>query len=293
LTDGKFAWGLGVMKLDAYDISRIDIFYIRFLEHHIWEMCYGGHVLMRVEYGTPKLSRPLISEAQFLSTFHVLFSSVDVRVSKTYYDLALTACQQRHGTILIISEQASNEAHRLENQATLVEPFLLKEEILKTVTAIDGAVILDLHGMCHAIGVILDGIATENGKAGRGARYNSCIRYVDFAEERGIPCLALIVSEDGTVELIPDLPRRISRMDYSKHVKILDEVLNTDFIVKEKISFMEWLDRHRFYHNKEISEKINLFVKIYNSKRKEQGYMGIIYSEFMPNSKMTDRFFID
>ncbi len=38
---------------------------------------------------------------------------------------------------------------------TVVEPFALTPELIKLVTAIDGAI---LDGTCHAIGVILDGL---------------------------------------------------------------------------------------------------------------------------------------
>jgi hypothetical protein len=48
---------------------------------------------------------------------------------------------------------------------------------MPALTDIDGAVRLDVQGICHAIGVILDGRVSEQGtlvgNRGRGARYNS------------------------------------------------------------------------------------------------------------------------
>ena len=56
---------------------------------------------------------------------------------------------------------------------------MLNDSLIRNVTSIDGAVLLDSHGVCHSIGVILDGIATNKGTSARGARYNSAVRYVD------------------------------------------------------------------------------------------------------------------
>jgi hypothetical protein len=52
------------------------------------------------------------------------------------------------------------EAARLSAQATLIEPALLSPELLRQATGIDGAVLFDPDGTCHALGVILDGTAT-------------------------------------------------------------------------------------------------------------------------------------
>ncbi|MCE2482358.1 MAG: hypothetical protein J4F33_05610, partial [Alphaproteobacteria bacterium] len=55
------------------------------------------------------------------------------------------------------------------------------------------------HGACHAIGVILDGVASSECTPSRGARYNSGIRYIDSSSNLR---LAVIVSDDRTVDVI-------------------------------------------------------------------------------------------
>ncbi|HOX40391.1 MAG TPA: DNA integrity scanning protein DisA nucleotide-binding domain protein [Candidatus Brocadiia bacterium] len=69
---------------------------------------------------------------------------------------------------------------------------------------VDGAVILDFGGRCYAIGAILDGMATKNGNPARGARYNSALRYVEMKKQQGKDCIAVVVSEDGTVDVLPE-----------------------------------------------------------------------------------------
>ena len=101
--------------------------------------------------------------------------------------------------MLVITTEALAEADRLKLQCTLVEPVPLTPLITRLVTSIDGAVLLDPEGYCYSIGVILDGRASGRGDSARGARYNSALRYVESSE---YPCIAVVVSEDGLVDVI-------------------------------------------------------------------------------------------
>ena len=91
-------------------------------------------------------------------------------------------------------------AERLRTQSTLLEPVLPTPLLTRLVTSIDGALLLDIDGFCHAVGVILDGKShPDRGTSTRGARFNSAIRYV---ESSTTPCLAVVVSEDGMVDIV-------------------------------------------------------------------------------------------
>lgn len=95
------------------------------------------------------------------------------------------------------------EATRLTQSSTLIKPKKLNLQLLKRLSGIDGAIILDTKGTCHAFGVILDGRITK-GDPGRGARFNSAHRYFRTKEEEEVPCVLLIVSEDGHVSILPE-----------------------------------------------------------------------------------------
>lgn len=41
--------------------------------------------------------------------------------------------------------------------------------MIQQVTAIDGALLIDMKGICYAAGLILDGLATDKGDSARGA----------------------------------------------------------------------------------------------------------------------------
>ncbi|EGD82285.1 hypothetical protein PTSG_02954 [Salpingoeca rosetta] len=117
------------------------------------------------------------------------------------------ALRQKHGTMVVISNAAEAEANRLSSQSTkLKQPRLLDEGLVLAVTSIDGAVLLDRKGKCHAIGVILDGPVSRNGDSSRGARFNSGWRYYDQAKRNKQQVLIVIVSEDGYVTMIPQKP---------------------------------------------------------------------------------------
>jgi DNA integrity scanning protein DisA with diadenylate cyclase activity len=115
--------------------------------------------------------------------------------------LAQAASEAKHGTMLVVSPRAKEETIRLEQQSTRVEPILLTPELLYLVITIDGAVLMTPDAICHGIGVILDGRATPKGTPSRGSRYNSGVRYVEQEKD----CVAVVVSEDGMIDILPDL----------------------------------------------------------------------------------------
>lgn len=86
--------------------------------------------------------------------------------------------------MLVISPAAADEAGRLGGQATAIVPCKPAPEVLEQVTTIDGALLVDPVGTCHAIGVILDGRATERGTRTGGSRFNSAVPYVEDRKEQ-------------------------------------------------------------------------------------------------------------
>ena len=161
---------------------------------------------MRVEYGVPGLPKPRLEEHAFKETLSsVLRNCSDLNVDQVW-QFVTGALGQRHGTMVVVSDGAREEALRLASQATPIQPTTLGDyEMIRKITAIDGAVLLDPSGVCHAIGVILDGLACATGTPARGARFNSAVRYVDSTKHATV---AVVISEDGGVDVrtSPDVP---------------------------------------------------------------------------------------
>lgn len=206
ITDGKVALGLGRLG-DHYDSESESAFFLRVVGRGSWQLMHNKVALMVVNDGQASVPRESLSRFKFDDALTRLFAS-DCNPERLW-NLALAASHQAHGTMLVVHAEAEEEAKRLSPPAIDVAPESLTESTLLAVSAIDGAIIVDPKGRCHAVGAILDGLAVQGlGDASRGARFNSAHRYLAQAAGK---CLIIIVSEDGMINLIPDLPRQVER----------------------------------------------------------------------------------
>ena len=199
LCDTDVIYGLG-RPTGVYDTTRHDLFAVAFTQHYHWDLLHGGRVLMHVAYGQPTLPKQRVNRLNFRRALEKVFKLRDGAQAERLWEVVQEAARQKRGTMVVISTEARAEAERLRTQSTLLEPVLPTPLITRLVTAIDGAVLLDPEGFCHAVGVILDGKSRpDRGTPTRGARYNSAVRYV---ESSTVPCLAVVVSEDGMVDIV-------------------------------------------------------------------------------------------
>lgn len=199
LCDVETVWGLG-LPLDTYQPSLENLFEIRFAEHHTWELLHAENIMLRVKYRQARLPRARFDRQLFCDRVERLFK-VDRTTINLLAKAVEAAVKQRHGTMLVITPEAQQETQRLAAQSTVIEPVIVSQSIISHLSSVDGAILISPEGIIHAFGVILDGQASKNGNSARGARYNSAIRYVDEKSSNQINCLALIVSEDGYVDL--------------------------------------------------------------------------------------------
>lgn len=116
---------------------------------------------------------------------------------KKLTEIVKEAIHQKHGTTIVIAENANEEAKRLASSSFKITPFDCIK-MIKHITSIDGAVLIDTDGNCHAIGVILDGKTSETEDISNGARHNSARRYKNINNHAVI----VIVSEDGYVTIL-------------------------------------------------------------------------------------------
>jgi hypothetical protein len=195
--DGE-VYGFG-RSADAAGAAPAGQFLVAFTGQHRWRLSLGPRVLMEVTYGQPHLPKERLNAVDFRRTVERTFPAMDGDDVGTLWALVSAATEQRHGTMVVVSTGAEREAARLGTQAIATAPTLLTPALMRLITAIDGAVLIDPGNRCHAIGAILDGLATEAGDPSRGARYNSAIRYVASSLHA---CLAIVVSEDGMINVV-------------------------------------------------------------------------------------------
>ena len=199
ISDASHVFGLGQLVSES-DTQFEPLSTVHFTNHYSWEMSHAGHVLMRVVSNTPRLPQGRVAADNFTRVAARIFPSLNDDSIDYLWDLARKASTQPNGTILVISAGAAHEARRLTRQCFRVVPRIMTPSVLRLVTNIDRAVLIEPNGVCHAIGAILDGLATEKGDSSRGSRYNSALRYVNSSQ---YPVLAVVVSEDGWIDLLP------------------------------------------------------------------------------------------
>ncbi|MBM7696962.1 DNA integrity scanning protein DisA nucleotide-binding domain protein [Salimicrobium jeotgali] len=287
LANGNEAYGMGYVA--DYDFKEEDLFIIEFKGHFKWELKHLEEILMIVEYFQPKLPRERIGKELFSDHLIRIFSSIKHDDINTVWDIIQAATEQKHGTMVVISNKAAEEADRLNSQCINVEPINFSSDIMRLVTAIDGAVLLDPKGKCHALGVILDGLATDKGDSARGARLNSAIRYLDTRDND--ECLIVVVSEDGHINLIPYLKPRIPRHWIDYLIKDLQEVNESEEVdIRVFNQTMRNLERLAFYLFPKDCDTINELRENIESKI-EPDIIRIVYRDFIPNPEMNKNYY--
>lgn len=256
-TNGKHVFGL-VETLD-YTPAQEDLYEINILDYLLWEFAHNGQVLMRVRSGLPSLPAPPIDISKTRIDLSRIFKGINTEQVNILIQLVEEASRTKHGAMLVISEDAENEAQRLSNGATLLNPCLLTDFNFKQFSSIDGAVLINTNGICFAIGVILDGLATQKGDPSRGARFNSAVRYI-YTRKKA--CMAIVVSEDGGVDLIPDLRPAINPSKIEHVLVEMESFLSSESINRSRyIQLKEWLSAHQFYLLPKDCEKANNLIK--------------------------------
>lgn len=272
----------GLVRASVCDESQEDLFRIRFLGHHHWEVTHGERILARVRYGQPYLPKAPFDESKLRRDIVRIFSKVTRRQADRIVSLVHEAVREKHGTMLVISSGAKHESERLATQSTPIKPKTLTPELLRKVTPIDGAVLLNPKGTCYAVGVIVDGMSTDQGSSARGARYNSAIRYITSSR---YPCLAVVVSEDGGVDFVPDLVPAIRQSRIDAIIKELADLLASGNIGRRRYNAaLGWLKDHKFYllpgHCRQINELIQLIEQRLQSE--DPSDFKVVTEEFTP-----------
>jgi hypothetical protein len=302
LCDGEKVVGLARLR-DTYEPAEENAFVFNVVARGVWELSHDQVPLLRVSNTRPSLPQPRLDAQHLKSVARRLFSEIGESEADVLWDLAESASAASHGTMLVVHRNAGEEAARLIPQAQQIRPKLLDSKVLSAVTSIDGAVLVDPTGTCHAVGVILDGHATGKGDSSRGARFNSAVRYHDTQSGR---CLVIIVSEDGMINLLPDLRRQVARDSVEEDVRQLEESLTDDPDYEIFFRYWEHLESLAFYLTVEQCERINTARTRLEDHRARpdshphdpnEGSLGYIayvsWTPFAPNPEMNASYFFD
>ena len=281
LVDEGVAYGLGSCATGS-DVVEISI-----TGHAEWELSIDGLALLRVKYGKASLPRPLLDIDGFKDAVERILGNIEHSLLWAIVQQA-QACG--HGMSLVVSDDPNGEAARLGGEAVPIDAALLEPAEIVRLGRVDGAVLLGPDGRCYAFGVILDGTANGQGDPARGSRFNSAVRYQNST---GAGSIVIVVSDDGTADLIPRLRPRVRREHVEEAVRAflacgegerLDggEFARTHDLVK---SFA-------FYLDDEQCRTVNEHYDVEMDRRFEAGGTRLSQTPLQPHPDMNDSYFL-
>ncbi|MDJ0731087.1 MAG: diadenylate cyclase [Crocosphaera sp.] len=292
ISDAAFIYGLGEIK-GNYNPRDESLFIINFLSHYKWEVLHNNQSMMIVEYEQPRLPKESINRDKFYSDLRRIFTGIEDTQLSDLWDITIEATKQKHGTMLVITDKAKEESERLGKQCFPLTPLRLNPSIIQQITSIDGSVLIDRNAICYAVGVILDGNATDKGDASRGARYNSAIRYYEQHGKNNSTVL-VIISEDGMINLIPDLKPQIKHSKITQAIEKLQSLSEQDYINrKEFYKLIDFFREMEFYLSSEECEQINKIRKTIHEKTRKSNELWVIYPDLNPNEDMNETYYLD
>lgn len=209
LSDGRYIRGF--VSLNSV---KGNYYLINFKGINQWSVSYVADCeeiskLPNIEFGNKNIFINNILEDLKKDYFYKCYNDVFHRncVDKIW-NIVKNALTQEHGTLLIFFDHNKiiKEKKRLKNASFNVDiQKNYNENIIKQISAIDGAILMDENGTIHSIGLILDGLMDEiEFDISRGARYNSAIKYTAMKKNSGEKCLAVVISEDKYFNLISE-----------------------------------------------------------------------------------------
>ena len=281
LADSDSVYGLGECA-SAPDVAKITV-----EGHARWSISVDDTTLMRVDYEHAALPKQILDKALFEDVAERTVGAVEV---ERIWGIVQSALEDDHGTTIVISKEPTAEIDRLAQQALPIKPEYLEYKDVARLGRVDGAIFLGPDGRCYAFGVILDGRATLSGDRARGARFNSSVRYQQTFREIGT--MVIVISDDGTVDLIPKLMPRVWQQQIEDAVQAFCE-----YSENEEYDGEEWARRNeqvvsfKFYLNQDQCDRVNESFERVMDRRLDSGSMKIIREPFQQDPDLDESYF--
>ena len=282
LADHSRAYGLGTCTSVSPDAVEVLV-----RGHADWELRFGGLALVRVSYGRARLPIPLLDREKFEDTAMRTVGSANL---DRIWGVVQAAQVARRGMTLVVSHAPEAEASRLGGQAVPINPQRLDAADIIRLSQVDGAIILGSDGRCHAFGVILDGEAVaRQGDPSRGSRFNSAIRY---QRTRAPKSLLVVISDDGLVDLIPNLMPKVHRHEVESAVSAFRSCCQAEPVDGEEFGRTHRrIEELRFYLNADQCERVNACYSGEMRRRYVAGGLALSGPTLEPHPDMDDSYF--
>ncbi len=246
LCSGGCVTGLGRLKKNEREYR--DIYKIVFARHLQWQFRSAGTTVMTVTGGRPMPSQHSFEKTAFERALLHEFSGYSGIDIPRLWEMVRDATGQPRATTLVISDAAEAEAVRLKREALGIRPQMLSPRLLQLAVSAGGALMLGPDGVCHAIGVRLDGMATEAADRAGSARLHAAVRYQQSARRYlGQRSVAVVISDEGAIDVISSLPTAVPRHAVEEKFVRLAEFLDAhpEGNMLEIHELLVWFDEHR------------------------------------------------
>lgn len=281
LADPQQAYGLGPTRT-APDIAEVSI-----TSHAQWEVSVNGDKFVRVTYGKATIPHQPI---EFEELADIAERTIGDTNTKLIWEIVQATQGSGQGMTLVVSADPATESTRLSSQGMPIDPDYLKPEQIIRLASVDGAVIIGPDGRCYAFGVILDGIANEGGNRTRGARFNSAVRYQNMEETPN--AMIIVISDDGTIELLPQLMPRVHKGEVVTAVEAFCEYCESNRTDSEEFARLyESVKRLSFYLNDEQCHRVNEKHEQEMERRFEAGGAKFPERKLRPDPRMNESYF--
>ena len=282
LADPTRAYGLGIGKT-APDVLEISI-----PGHAEWNASVNGDKFVTVRYGKATIpSRPLELERLIDAAERTVGDPNTRRI----WEIVEAAQASGKGCTIVVSKDPEAETARLRGEGMPIVPDYLEPQEVIRLGSVDGAIILGPDGRCHAFGVILDGAADEKGDRARGSRFNSAVRYQNAEKAKS---MIVVISDDGTIDLLPQLMPRVYRGEVTRSVDAFCEYCESPSIDgREFEKLYEKVKTLEFYLNDEQCCRVNKNHEQEMERRLVSGGTRFIRRNLEPSPQMDDSYFWD
>ena len=244
--------------------------------------------LMRVDHEHASLPGQLLEKLLVKDIVERTVGNVEF---ERIWEVIQSAIDSGHGTTIVVSADAKGEADRLSQQGVPIKPDYLNVEDTKRLGRVDGAVILGSDGRCYAFGVILDGLVTSSsGDRARGARFNSSVRYQQTSNPKPV---VIVISDDGTVDVVPSLMPRVRREDVEEAVQLYCDNSGIDGSIPELWARLnEVVEHYAIYLNQDQCDRVNRAYEAEWDLRFKHGSIRMTRKSLAPSPNMDDSCFL-
>lgn len=180
-----------------------------------WALRLGDRQLLGSTNWIPNVPDEDLWEAQLKHALGLALAQLSGKEVARFLGLLLELVRHRRGAWLVVAADPSTIIEHHKSSGTVLEVPCPALEVLAGLASIDGAIVCDRNGHCHAFGMILRGIASPLETRERGARYNSAVRFSEEYQN----VASIVVSEDGMVDVLPKPPSPLGTRFYETLVR--------------------------------------------------------------------------